>query len=94
MGQLKVPALIITHHHTNLAFQHHDWKMLAFDGIAKYCLEGLLGEAQQDAMFRALDALSAATTYQVILIVPGAIAMIFRQYVALLPSVVHNAIAV
>ena len=47
--------------------QHHDWKVpvVAFDGIAKYCLEGLLGAVQQDALFRALDALSTATTYQV-----------------------------
>lgn len=45
-------------------WQHHDWRMLAFDGIAKYCLEGLIEESLQDAMFRALDALSRATTYQ------------------------------
>jgi hypothetical protein len=48
-----------------LLWQHYDWRSVAFDGIGKYCLEGLLGAQCQDALFRAFDALSAATTYVV-----------------------------
>jgi hypothetical protein len=46
--------------------QHYEWKAWAFDGVGKYCLEGLLSVDMQDAMFSTLDALSDVVSYKVL----------------------------
>lgn len=51
-------------------WQHYEWKQLGLSGIGKYCLEGLLGNEQEDSLFQAFDALRVGLADKVVTLVP------------------------
>jgi hypothetical protein len=47
------------------SLKHAEWKLIAFSKIIHYCVEGLIGSAQEHSLFLTLDALKDSMSYEV-----------------------------